>query len=241
MAIREPASLGRLRADKHLTLHSLYAIRLWEGRLAADNVHGIFGLTGFVGMLNRIYRDASHDDPYADAWLLRVQAKLDATRNTLLLLRAQLNQALAQTPAALSLGDNLNQQPVQIPVTVSAPMGFLALFLLADYDELARRAVLAQHTALIDAPTLEHWLEQGGHQLRSLFSLVQPYRSSGICRSDCLAQNAKALRAREQFGELEQAILDGQLRARHAPKIRAAAPITDPGAGPDPDNEEPCI
>lgn len=224
MALPTHAPLGSLRSQMQLTLHTHHAIRLWHGRLPSEHVHGIVGLNGFVAQVNRIHRDAAQDDPYADVWLLRIEAKLNAARTELLDLRAQLNDALIQAPAALQLGDNLSLDPVRLPVTVNAPLGFLALYLLADYDELARRALLAQHTALIDPPTLDRWLEEGAHQLRSLFGLVQPYRSSGVCRDDFAAGNAKALRAREQFGELPQPVLDGGLRARHAPALRRTAP-----------------
>ena len=234
MALTDNAPLGPLRSQMQLTLHTHHAIRLWSGRLPAEGVHGIFGLSAFVTMVNRIHRDAAQDDPYADAWLLRIEAKLDTARAELHDLRAQLSDALTQAPTALQLGDNLNLEPLQLPVTVNAPLGFLALYLLADYDELARRALLAQHTALIDPPTLEYWLEAGAHALRSLFSLVQAYRSSGVCRDDFAASNAKALRASEQLGELPQTVLDGSQRARHAPTLRRPGPNKHGSAAPVP-------
>ena len=234
MALPTHVPLGSLRSDMQLTLHTHHAIRLWHGRLPSEHLHGILGLSGFVAQVNRIHRDAAQDDPYADAWLLRIEAKLDTARTELQDLRAQLNGALSQAPAAVRLGDNLNLAPVQLPITVNAPLAFLALYLLADYDELARRALLAQHTALIDPPTLERWLEEGAHPLRSLFGLVQPYRSSGVCRDDFAVGNAKALRAREQLGELPQSVLDGRQRARHAPVLRRAGPNGQGHAAPVP-------
>ncbi|WP_397458543.1 PFL_4669 family integrating conjugative element protein [Pseudomonas asplenii] len=231
--------LGTLRSEMQLSLHTYHAIRLWHGRPQVPELHGILGLNGFVTLANRIYRDAAADDPYADAWLLHLETKLAATRGALMSLREKLGEALARAPSALQLGDNLNMAPVELPVTVSAPHGFLALYLLADYDELARQALLAQHTALIDGPTLEEWLEEGAHQLRSLFCLIQPYRSSGVCRSDFAAGNARATQAREQFGDLPQSVLDGQQRARHAPAIRSPGPdklsvaATGPSAADD--------
>lgn len=239
MALPTHAPLGSLRSQMQLTLHTHHAIRLWHGRLPSEQVHGIVGLNGFVAQVNRIHRDAAQDDPYADAWLLRIEAKLDTARAELLDLRAQLSEALTQAPAALQLGDNLSLDPVRLPITVNAPLGFLALYLLADYDELARRALLAQHTALIDPPTLERWLEDGAHVLRSLFGLVQPYRSSGVCRDDFAAGNAKALRASEQFGELPQPVLDGSQRARHAPALRRYGPNEHSAAVPVPSTADP--
>jgi integrating conjugative element protein (TIGR03761 family) len=94
--------------------------------------------------------------------------------------------------AALSLGENLNVQPVKLPLFVNAQLGFAAVYLLADYDDIARKLILAHHTALIDRSTLERWLNEGAHALRSLFSLAQQYRYSGCTRDDFAAKNAAA-------------------------------------------------
>jgi hypothetical protein len=92
----------------------------------------------------------------------------------------------------LSLGENLNVQPVKLPLFVNAQLGFAAVYLLADYDDIARKLILAHHTALIDRSTLERWLNEGAHALRSLFSLAQQYRYSGCTRDDFAAKNAAA-------------------------------------------------
>ena len=93
--------------------------------------------------------------------MLRIEDKLDQTRTTLQTLRKQVDQALAGVPAALSLGENLNVQPVKLPLFVNAQLGFAAVYLLADYDDIARKLILAHHTALIDRSTLERWLNEG--------------------------------------------------------------------------------
>ena len=133
-----------------------------------------------------------------------------------------MDQALADVPPALSLGENMNVQPVKLPLFVNAQLGFMAVYLLADYDDLARKLILAHHTALIDRSTLERWLNDGAHALRSLFSLAQQYRyparrattsprrtrwrgrrwrSSVSCRRTCSkARAVRALRHRSRGG-----------------------------------------
>ena len=111
--------------------------------------------------------------------MLRIEDKLTQTKTTLQALREQVDQALADVPPALSLGENMNVQPVKLPLFVNAQLGFMAVYLLADYDDIARKLILAHHTALIDRSTLERWLNEGAHALRSLFSLAQQYRYSG--------------------------------------------------------------
>jgi hypothetical protein len=143
-------------------------------------------------------------------------------------LREQVDQALADVPPALSLGENMNVQPVKLPLFVNAQLGFMAVYLLADYDDLARKLILAHHTALIDRSTLERWLNDGAHALRSLFSLAQQYRYSGATRDDFASKNAVARAALEKFGELPQDVLEGTRRSRFAPPIarRAGKPGT---------------
>src|SRR3546814_7977190 len=106
-----------------------------------------------------------------------------------------------------------------LPLFVNAQLGFAAVYLLADYDEIARKLILAHHTALIDRRTLERWLNEGAHALRSLFSLAQQYRSSGPKRDDFPAKIAAPRAAIEKFGELPEDVLEGTRRSRFAPPI----------------------
>ncbi len=212
-------NLGSLRSAMSLTLHTHHASRIWHGRAASEGRPGIVGLNGYIAAMNKMKRGAEQDDPYSDWWMLRIEEKLAQTKDTLKLLREQVEQALADIPPALNLGENLNVQPVKLPLFVNAQLGFMAVYLLADYDELARKLILAHHTALIDRHTLERWLNDGAHALRSLFSLAQQYRYSGCTRDDFAAKNAAARTALEKYGELPQAVLEGTERSRYAPPI----------------------
>ncbi|HHG5367056.1 TPA: PFL_4669 family integrating conjugative element protein [Pseudomonas aeruginosa] len=212
-------NLGSLRSAMALTLHTHHASRIWHGRAPAEGKPGIIGLNGFVSIMNKLRRGAEQDDPYSDWWMLRIEDKLSVAKEQLQTLRQQVDQALAGVPPALSLGENLNVQPVKLPLFVSSQLGFMAVYLLADYDDLARRLILAHHTALIDRSTLERWLNDGAHALRSLFSLAQQYRYSGCTRDDFAAKNAAACAAVEKYGELPQDVLEGTRRSRFAPPI----------------------
>lgn len=220
-------NLGSLRSAMSLTLHTHHASRIWHGRAPADGRPGIVGLNGFVSVMNKMKRGSEQDDPYSDWWMLRIEEKLEQTKAALQTLREQVDQVLADVPPALSIGENLNVQPVKLPLFVNAQLGFMAVYLLADYDDLARRLILAHHTALIDRSTLERWLNEGAHALRSLFSLAQQYRYSGCTREDFATKNAAARAALEKFGELPVEVMVGTLRSRFAP------PIARRAGGPD--------
>ena len=217
-------NLGSLRSVMSLTLHTHHASRIWHGRPSTEGRPGIIGLSGYISVMNKMKRGAELDDPYSDWWMLRIEEKLNQTRSTLQTLREQVDQVLADVPPALSLGENLNVQPVKLPLFVNAQLGFMAVYLLAEYDDLARKLILAHHTALIDRHTLERWLEEGAHALRSLFSLAQRYRYSGAKRDDFAAKNAVARAALEKFGELPQDVLEGTRRSRFAPPIVRPSP-----------------
>jgi integrating conjugative element protein (TIGR03761 family) len=142
--------------------------------------------------MNKMKRGAEQDDPYSDWWMLRIEDKLADTKTRLQTLREQVDQAWPTCRRRCRLGENLNVQPVKLPLFVNAQLGFMAVYLLADYDDLARKLILAHHTALIDRSTLERWLNDGAHALRSLFSLAQQYRYSGT--------HARRLRGEERRG-----------------------------------------
>jgi len=234
MADEPRLNLGALRSAMQLTLHTHHASRIWFGRARTDARAGIIGLAGFVSLMTKMRRGAEQDDPYSDWWMLRIEEKLDESKKGLKLLREQVDQVLAHVPAALTLGDNLNVQPATMPLFVNAQLGFLAIYLLADYDEIARRLILAHHTALIDRTTMERWLDEGAHLLRSTFALAQRYRYSGATRDDFAANNAVAREARAKYGELPQDVLEGTRRSRFAPPIIRRSPLTASAPTPDP-------
>jgi|SRR6185312_5950793 len=238
-------NLGALRSDMQLTLHTHHASRIWHGRPESEGQRRIVGLNGFVSIMARIKRGAEQDDPYSDWWMLKIEERLDGAKTRLQELRETVDHALAHIPRALTVGENLSVQPVKLPLFIGTQHGFLAVYLLADYDDLARRFLLAHHTALIDRDTLVQSLDEAAHVLRSLFMLAQRYRYSGATRDDFAANNAVARAAREKLGDLPQDVLEGTKRPRFAPPIIRRSALTDmaapsysPSPAPDVELEE---
>lgn len=229
MADKLQMNLRALRSSMQLTLHTHHAARIWNGRPAAQDRPSILGLTGFATIMSKMRIGAEQDDPYSDWWMLRIEERLDDAKKRMQQLREQVDHELAAIPSGLSLGENLNVQPLTMPLYVNAPLGFLAVYLLAEYDELARRLILAHHTALIDRVTMERWLDDGAHLLRSIFALAQRYRYTGTQRDDYAANNAAARAARDRYGELPQDVLEGTRRSRFAPPIVKRSPLAELG------------
>ena len=200
-----------------------HASRIWHGRAPIEGASGIIGLNGFIGAMNKMKRGAEQDDPmHSDWWMLRIEDKLAATKTRLETLREQVDQALADVPPALSLGENMNVQPVKLPLFVNAQLGFMAVYLLADYDDLARKLILAHHNGA-DRP--QHL---GALAQRRCARAAQPVLAGPAV--PLLGHDARRLRgeerggaaALEKFGELPQDVLEGTRRSRFAPPIAPA-------------------
>ena len=222
MADNYRLNIGSLRSDVKLTLHTHHAARIWMGRPKSDLKPGIIGLSGFCSAVNRMSRGAQQDDPYSDWWMILLEDKITESKQGLKDIEARLDTAMATLPPAISISENLSIQPVSLPLYISNPIGFQAVYLLTGYDEIVRRILLAQHVGLVGRRDMEAWIDEGAAVLRRLFGLAQLYKYSGAERDDFAANNAKAEAARklyERYGELPQDILQGLRRSTFAPPI----------------------
>ncbi|NWB99596.1 TIGR03761 family integrating conjugative element protein [Pseudomonas gingeri] len=210
---------GPLRSSMELTLHTYHAVRVWHGRPAGEKKAAITGMASFVSLVNRMKHEAQLDDPYADFWLIRIQEKLASSKAELARLQEKMDPFLTQLLAARCVGDNHNVQPVTLPIFISSPFGFLAVYLLITYDDSVRRLQQAYCAALITRRDMESWINAGGRVLRSLFGLAQQYKFSGVTRADFAVNNDRARQARETFGELPLDVLEGVRRSEFAPPI----------------------
>ncbi|KFX68102.1 conjugal transfer protein [Pseudomonas taeanensis MS-3] len=227
MADNYRLNIGSLRSDVQLTLHTHHAARIWMGRPKNEQKPGIIGLSGFCSIINRMTRGATQDDPYSDWWMIQLEDKINESDTALKDIDQRLDDVMANLPPAISISNNLSIQPVRLPLYISNPLGFKAVYLLTSYDEIVRRILLAQHVGLIGRRDMELWIDEGAAVLRKLFGLAQIYRYSGACRDDFAANNAKAEAARkmyERHGEIPQDILEGTRRSTFAPPITRGQP-----------------
>ena len=90
--------------------------------------------------MNKMKRGSEQDDP-TDWWMLRIEDKLDQTKTTLQTLREQVDQALADVPPALSPGREHQRAAREAAAVRQCAAGLcMAVYLLADYDDIARKA-----------------------------------------------------------------------------------------------------
>lgn len=215
-------NMGKLRSDIEMTLHTFHAARLWSGRKpnTGDKHQGVLGLTGFVHITSRITRASAEDDPYADWMLIQIEERLEKGKVRIAEIRDEIKTILAKIPRQLNISENLNMSPARIPLYVNTPLGFQGAYLLIEFDEMVRDLLLAQHVGLIGRENKEVLINQGAHQVRSLFALTQNYRYTGCSRDDIAANNAKARETIEKYGLPPQDITEGIRRSKYSLQIR---------------------
>ncbi|MDR0770541.1 MAG: TIGR03761 family integrating conjugative element protein [Burkholderiales bacterium] len=214
-------NIGSLQSQIDLELHTYHAARLWNGRKpkTPEKNQGVPGLTDFLRITNNINIAAAQDDPYADWMIITIEERILKAKEKLAAIKEQVKQVFESIPKQLSISENLNISPARMPLFVFSPLGFQGVYLLVEFDELARDLLLAKHIGLLGRDQMEGMLDQAGHQIRSTFALTQNYRHTGVSRDDVAANNARAREAIEKFGLPPQDILERQRRSALAPQI----------------------
>jgi integrating conjugative element protein (TIGR03761 family) len=205
-----------LRGVVTLTLETRQAQRLVKGRAGTADKPAIIGLIGFANLLRAIWHGARADDPYADWWLIKVHEALEladkALKEAIAAVQTHLSasEAIRATPGA-------SVRPVRTPLRFSNPYAYRGAHLLANYDQLVRAVLTAQHIGVVTRADGERFAATGGRQLRRAFLSPLAYRLTGITRQDVAQGTAKSAQAYASMGEIPADVLAGALRAPHAP------------------------
>ena len=175
--------------------------------------------------MNKMRRGSEQDDVF-DWWMLRIEVKLDRPR-------PRCNRCASRwirhwrRAAGTQPGREPQRSPSRLPLFVNAQLGFAAVYLLADYDDIARKLILAHHTAFIDRSTLERWLNEGAHALRSLFFAGPAIPLFGLhARRFRIKRTPQLGRRWRKFGELPRTCWKAralEVRAAHRAPWSATA------------------
>lgn len=209
---------GRLRNFVEMTIQTRQAQRLIRGRPGKEGKPAIIGLYRYGAMTRIIWMAASRDDPYADWYLLQIEQALTESKDEITALRKSVENDMARV-SAMKVGLAHSLEPAKIELTFSNPYGYMGAWLLADMDELVLATLTARHVGLMNRDESEEMLSLAGRALRRAFASAQGYRATAIKREDLRQGTRRATRAKQAMGDLPQPVLDGELRAEHAPAI----------------------
>ena len=226
-----PKKIGPLQSQDVVTLHTIQAMKLWEGRRATDPKarNAIMGLPGFISRLNAIHFTASFDDPYADWALIRAEEKYKSSKKEITQITEAVSKLFHKIPKQITVSDNLNINPIELMLVSKSPLGFSGVYLLTEYDELIRKILQLRHLALIGRTDSDNFIGEASKVMRSFYSVLQYYKNAGVGRDDFAANNARAIQAKERFGMPPKDILEGTKLSEFAPVIhRRKLPNTEP-------------
>ncbi len=219
---------GALKSTLTVELHTLYAIRLWEGRRSLDidpETSGkrrpdIYSMPRFILRTGQINAASTDDNPYADAAMMALETALIKGSQLLQSAVAELDKTLANLPAQVSLSDVASVSPLNIGVFSRTPVGYRCVFLLVGYDQLAMKAFQAWHYGLISRSERDTLLDRGGHWIRSIYGVVQHYSPVNVTRDDIRQQTPAGIDAVKRLGEPDADILSGAVRSTFSPPLR---------------------
>ena len=223
-------SPGALHGGAVLEIQTRETQKLVYGRRPENGKPGWVGLLRFAALVRIAWAGAENDDPWADWRLCQLEEQLLQSREELTAMtRAMRNQLKGVRALRIDLAHAL--EPARIDLNFSTPYGFMAAYLLADHDEFVRAALTARHVGLVNRDTSARLLHEAGRSVRRAFQSALGYKFTGVTREDVRLGTAKAPRARELMGHLPQEVVDGEMRAEHAPALRARRPANGADEG----------
>lgn len=212
---------GKLSGASVLTIKTYLAQQFVFGRAAshqADGKRGIIGLIGFAGMLTQLFNGAKADDPYADRWLLDIEAAIDTAADALSDARDTVAEVLAQR-ADVSHDIAQSIKPLEVPLHFSNRFAYRAAYLVNDFDNLLCAIQTAKHVALLSNKKSNALIQSSSKTVRRTFTSANGYCYTGVSRADVAYGTARAGEALRRWGELPPDVLDGTRRAEYGPPL----------------------
>ncbi len=209
---------GALRGEVWITIQTRQAQRLVAGRKPTPDKPAIIGLTRFGSLTSLLNFCARLDDPYADWWLLKVEAALDQASAQIERMHQQVEALLAEHPGMqIELAESL--EPVRIPLKFGNPYAYQGARLLTEFDGLVRALLTARHVGFLDRNSAEKQLHLSGRAIRRALTSAVGFKNQSTRRKDIEQNTARALTAKQRMGEVPPDILDRSRRARLAPEL----------------------
>lgn len=207
---------GALRGDVRLVLQTRHAQRLLEGRPQAADRPAIRGLMGFADRARVVWQAAQADDPYADWYLLKIEARLQQSAKTLRLLASQIAEVAGRSSLEWSAGES--SKPVRVQLRFATPYAYRGSHVLADFDRLARTLLTSRFLGVIGAAEADTLLARGGRAVRSAFDSPNGYQRFDVDREAVLTGTPQALKAQAAMGELPAEVLAEERLAELRPQ-----------------------
>ena len=206
-----PGHLANVDAPQ-LALHTHIGQMLFLGRRMTLRKHEIVGVIRFASQMRLMWDAISHDDPYADWWLIKIEKSLKSAKRQITGSHAQLLKRFTSLDE-LDWPTVSSSKPLQVPLAFSNPYGYQGAYLVLEVDKLARTVISARHFGLIPNRELVRLLAMAGRCVRRAFMPTMQYKSIGVTRDDIRRQTRLAVAAKDLMGKVPEDVLDGRSKA----------------------------
>ena len=227
---RGGSSVGSLQGEVWLSVQTYQAQSLVRGRRSTEGKPAIMGLLGFAVQLNTLWQAVRMDDPYADWWLIKIEAAIALCREHLSYLLEELS-ALLESHSSFQISIAESSKPQRISLQFANPYAFRGAQMLADYDRLMCLVMTVRHLGIGIPQDLNEQVDASARRLRSVFALPQGYHCCDIDRIAVMQGGQLGRNARERMGEVPEDILCGdRLPALRPVPFRAPLVVVSPSA-----------
>lgn len=154
---------GTLHQTVRISLHTRIACSLWAGRPRQPGCRhpALPGVFQFAARVHAISRVAAGGDQCAQQRLHLVENALRQGRGQLQYLSESIELYVArQLPAGVCADVPVSGEVQQFEVRFATPQGFMAAYLLVDFDLVARQVLSARYLALLNATQCHQMLRQ---------------------------------------------------------------------------------
>jgi len=210
---------GGLRSETRMIIQTRQAQKIVVGRRRGKDVQPIIGLLDFGRRMKLLWLSAQADDPYADWYLLRIEASINEAKTIIVEKKQWLNEVL-NAMEGFDVGIAHSLEPIQVSIVFQNPYGYMGAYLVSDYDALCCSVFTASHIGLIDRKMANSIMNTAGKSIRRTFDMVAKWKFTGVTREDIQLKNPSGMRAIETYGECPEPVLDKTKRANISPEIR---------------------
>lgn len=218
---------GPLKSQLQLTIHTDFAIQLWNGRKRNDKNHpesdGRWltpSVPAFLSAAARVSDDAMKGLLFAEMWLYKLEHSLNEGLERIQTGLQKAEDALKKAPENVRISAIASTAPVDLTVYSRTPVGYRCVWLLVGVDQLVLKVLQAYHYGLFSRQLRDKMLDDACHQVRSALGMSFLYRQIPINRNNLDVHNEMYQQATKIFGELDADIVSGNKRSSFLPALR---------------------
>lgn len=218
---------GPLKSQLQLTIHTDFAIQLWNGRkrndkqLTENEGHWLTpSIPAFLSAAARISDDALTGLVFSEMWLYKLESRLNEGLEQVQAFLQKVENALKVIPENVRISEIASTAPVNLGVYSRTPVGYRCVWLLVGVDQLVLKVLQAYHYGVFSRQLRDKMLDDACHQVRSALGMSFRYRKILINRNNLDIHNEMYQQAIKVFGELDADIVSGNKRSSFLPALR---------------------